>query len=209
MAAVSVVLPWSMWPMVPTLTWGLVRSNFFLAIVVLRPSARPCSRSGGVDRCLRSDLGLLDQLVGDAAWAPPRSARTPSSRSPGPASCCAGPWRTRTSRRAARGRSTTCVPFAVVHALDVSPPGVQVAHDVAHELLGHDDLDPHDGFEDGRVGALDGVLHGHRAGDLEGHLRGVHLVERAVVEGRLDVDHGEAGVRRRCRAPRRCRRRST
>ena len=33
MAAVSDVLPWSMCPMVPTLTWGLVRSNFFLAIV--------------------------------------------------------------------------------------------------------------------------------------------------------------------------------
>ncbi len=32
-AAVSVVLPWSMWPIVPTLTCGLLRSNFFLAIV--------------------------------------------------------------------------------------------------------------------------------------------------------------------------------
>src|SRR4051812_29697178 len=32
MAAVSVVLPWSMWPMVPTLRWGLVRSNFSLAM---------------------------------------------------------------------------------------------------------------------------------------------------------------------------------
>src|SRR5579883_2700531 len=31
-AAVSVVLPWSMWPIVPTLMWGLVRSNFCLAI---------------------------------------------------------------------------------------------------------------------------------------------------------------------------------
>ena len=31
MAAVSDVLPWSMWPMVPMLTCGLVRSNFFLA----------------------------------------------------------------------------------------------------------------------------------------------------------------------------------
>src|SRR5512145_542449 len=31
-AAVSVVLPWSMWPIVPTLTCGLVRSNFCLAI---------------------------------------------------------------------------------------------------------------------------------------------------------------------------------
>src|SRR3989304_7741486 len=31
-AAVRVVLPWSMWPMVPTLMWGFVRSNRFLAI---------------------------------------------------------------------------------------------------------------------------------------------------------------------------------
>src|SRR5438874_11122110 len=31
-AAVSVVLPWSMWPIVPTLTCGFVRSNFCLAI---------------------------------------------------------------------------------------------------------------------------------------------------------------------------------
>ena len=32
MAAVRVVLPWSMWPIVPMLRWGFVRSNFCLAI---------------------------------------------------------------------------------------------------------------------------------------------------------------------------------
>src|SRR5205807_10608027 len=32
MAAVRVVLPWSMCPIVPTFTCGFVRSNFFLAI---------------------------------------------------------------------------------------------------------------------------------------------------------------------------------
>src|SRR5918911_3900639 len=31
-AAVSVVLPWSTWPIVPTLTCGLVRSNFCFAM---------------------------------------------------------------------------------------------------------------------------------------------------------------------------------
>src|SRR5665213_2189591 len=31
-AAVSVVLPWSMCPIVPMLTWGLLRSNFCFAI---------------------------------------------------------------------------------------------------------------------------------------------------------------------------------
>src|SRR5439155_14172170 len=34
---------------------------------------------------------------------------------------------------------------------------------------------------------------GHAAGDLEGHLRRVDLVERAVDEGGLDVDHRVAG----------------
>ena len=40
MAAVSVVLPWSIWPIVPTLTCGFERSNFFLAMLSL-----PCSRA--------------------------------------------------------------------------------------------------------------------------------------------------------------------
>src|SRR2546421_3386171 len=35
MAAVRVVLPWSMCPIVPMFTWGLFRSNFFLDMVVL------------------------------------------------------------------------------------------------------------------------------------------------------------------------------
>src|SRR3954454_22508412 len=35
MAAVSVVLPWSMWPIVPMLQCGLVRSNFALPTVGL------------------------------------------------------------------------------------------------------------------------------------------------------------------------------
>src|SRR6188508_1567278 len=49
-AAVRLVLPWSMWPIVPMLTCGLVRSNFFLAIV-----AAPL------------DPGLLDEFRGQVA----------------------------------------------------------------------------------------------------------------------------------------------
>ena len=38
-AAVRLVLPWSIWPIVPMFTCGLVRSNFFLAIeTCLTPS---------------------------------------------------------------------------------------------------------------------------------------------------------------------------
>src|SRR5215210_9328712 len=58
-AAVRLVLPWSMWPIVPMLTCGLLRSNFFLDIsLLLAPVPRP-----GRDR---SDLRLLDELRGDA-----------------------------------------------------------------------------------------------------------------------------------------------
>ena len=32
-AAISVVLPWSTWPIVPTFTCGFVRSNFALPMV--------------------------------------------------------------------------------------------------------------------------------------------------------------------------------
>src|SRR5215213_809130 len=41
-AAVKVVLPWSTWPMVPTFTCGLVRSNFAFAICPL-PGLVECS----------------------------------------------------------------------------------------------------------------------------------------------------------------------
>src|SRR5579859_2661840 len=40
MAAVSVVLPWSTCPIVPTLICGLVRSNFCLAMALFRASSR-------------------------------------------------------------------------------------------------------------------------------------------------------------------------
>src|SRR5512143_2399657 len=57
-AAVRLVLPWSMWPIVPMFTCGLVRSNFFLAIVglLLAPA----------DRWL-ADARLGDELLGEIA----------------------------------------------------------------------------------------------------------------------------------------------
>src|SRR6185295_5011758 len=50
-AAVRLVLPWSMWPIVPMFTCGFVRSNFFLAIL----------------RTPLADLGLGDELLGQVA----------------------------------------------------------------------------------------------------------------------------------------------
>ncbi len=48
-AAVNVVLPWSMWPIVPMFTWGLVRSNFCFDIsgspLFLRVRYSPMTRA--------------------------------------------------------------------------------------------------------------------------------------------------------------------
>src|SRR5690242_18677208 len=60
-AAVRLVLPWSMWPIVPMFTCGLVRSNFFLAIVSSFSLAPRYP-----DRC-SADLGLGDELLGQIA----------------------------------------------------------------------------------------------------------------------------------------------
>src|SRR5829696_7595421 len=193
-AAVSVVLPWSMCPMVPMLTCGLVRSNLALATGFLSPWVAQvvrCSGGGAVR------VGLLARRLGDdllghvlrdlgvavedhrvagptlgAAAQVTHVAEHLRERDQGPDDAGAG---------------------ALLHRLDRSAPGVQVADDVAHVLLGRDDLDGHERLEQGRAGLAGGLLEDHRAGDLEGHLRGVDLVVLAVEQGGLDADHRVAG----------------
>ena len=65
-------------------------------------------------------------------------------------------------------------------ALDPAAAAGEVADHVAEELLGRDDLDRHDRLEQDRLGPPGGLLERHRAGDLEGHLRGVDVVVLAV-----------------------------
>src|SRR3954470_8680781 len=62
-AAVSVVLPWSMCPMVPMLTCGLVRSN--LALATGAPSRMVATRDAGR---FRVDLVLLTGRVPGQLW---------------------------------------------------------------------------------------------------------------------------------------------
>src|SRR4029079_13183325 len=124
-AAVRLVLPWSMWPIVPILTWGLVRSNFFLAMW-----AAPG---------FLLDLGLLDEFRGQVA----RHLGVVTEFHRGRGS---------TLRHAAQGgdvpeplgerneRPDDLCRTARFHALDLSPAAIEVADDVAHELLGHEDL---------------------------------------------------------------------
>src|ERR1700730_518234 len=79
------------------------------------------------------------------------------------------------------------------HPEDLTAPRREVAEDLAHELLGHDDLDLHDRLEQRRLALLHAVLGRHRAGDGERHLVGVDLVVRTVHQGGLDVDDRIAG----------------
>src|SRR5690606_30946961 len=59
----------------------------------------------------------------------------------------------------------------LLHAADATTAAVEVADDVAHVLLGRDDLDRHDGLEEDGLRPACGLLERHRAGDLERHLR--------------------------------------
>src|SRR5581483_9842148 len=81
MAAVKVVLPWSMCPMVPMLTCGLLRSNFSFAILLL-PDSLPDSLFRNLALYAGDDLFgnvlrhflVLPEMHGEAAAS--LSART-------------------------------------------------------------------------------------------------------------------------------------
>jgi hypothetical protein len=57
MAAVSVVLPWSIWPMVPMLTWGFVLTYFAFAICLPPISFNP--HPGSARMAVRATLKIL------------------------------------------------------------------------------------------------------------------------------------------------------
>src|SRR3954465_8111232 len=74
-AAVRVVLPWSMWPMVPTFTCGLLRSNFSLAMSAIL-ALRSCDGADVQDRTgdlvLTKDALCQLSYIGDLdPWAQP------------------------------------------------------------------------------------------------------------------------------------------
>src|SRR4028118_1752126 len=177
MAAVSVVLPWSTWPMVPTFRCGLFLSNFPLDIWVLLS----CSSSAG------RGLALLGDLLGDALR---HLFVVIELHGEGGAPLGLGAHGGRVTEHLGERhhRPDDLAAAAGVHALDLAPARTQVAHDVAHELLWHDDFDVHHRLEQDRVGPLEGLLRGHGARDLERHLGGVDVVVGPVDELDLDVD---------------------
>ncbi len=62
-AAVSDVLPWSTWPIVPTLQCGFVRANFSLAIGSLRLTSLNSGQRGGGGRCAHPESELALHLI--------------------------------------------------------------------------------------------------------------------------------------------------
>src|SRR4028118_1609075 len=182
MAAVSVVLPWSTCPIVPTFRCGLFLSNFPLDIWVLLS----CSLSTG------RGLALLGDLLGDALRHLVVMVKLHGECG---AALRLGAHGGRVAEHLGERhhRPDDLTAAAGVHALDLPPAGAQVAHDIAHELLGHDDFDVHYRLEQDRVGPLERLLRGHGARDLERHLRSVDVVVGPVDELDLDVHHGEPG----------------
>src|SRR6478752_4666369 len=68
-----------------------------------------------------------------------------------------------------RGDDASAV--ALVHRLDLTAAGGEVADHVAHEVLGRGDLDGHERLHEDRVRTTRRVLERHRTGDLERELR--------------------------------------
>src|SRR5262245_27415182 len=183
-AAVSVVLPWSMCPIVPMLTCGLVRSNFFLPIsplLLLRSCGLVAPNPGhdllgDVGRHLVVGLQLHRRVRRAPLGARPQVGRIPEQL---------GEWDQQADR---------LLTAAVVDALDPPAARGRVAHDLAHELLGRDDLELHHRLEQDGIGAARGILQRDRAGDLERHLGRVDLVVGPVAEARAYVDQRLPGA---------------
>src|SRR5215211_7527787 len=168
-AAVKVVLPWSTWPIVPTFRCGFVRSNLPLDIAFL-----PFCYLG---RYALRHLGIMIELHGERRAALGFGAH----------------GRRVTEHLGERHHRADDLPAATgVHTLYVAAPRREVAHHVAHELLGHDDLDGHNGLQEDRVSPLQGLFDGHRTSDLERHLGGVDFVVRTVHQLDPDIDDGVA-----------------
>src|ERR671910_1429915 len=132
-AAVSVVFPWSMWPIVPMFRCGFVRSNFCFDMGLPRaPLLRWLLASDAGDDLLGDGLGHL--LVRVELHGVRRSALGARAEVGSVAEHL---------RQRHLGTDDVRVP-ALLHPLDPSSPRRQVAEHVAHVILGRDDLDCHD-----------------------------------------------------------------
>src|SRR5438270_9221621 len=132
-AAVSVVFPWSMCPMVPTLRCGFVRSNFCLAIPFLPLLGGPRALLGDLARNRRRHFVVPVELHGEICAAL-RHRPQVGGITEHLAQWDAGLDDLRVADRR--------------HVLDAAATGAEVAHHVAHVVLGRRHLDGHHRLEE-------------------------------------------------------------
>src|SRR5579883_1354182 len=168
-----------MWPIVPMFTCGFERSNFSFAI----------RKQNLLFRNLALDLAhdLFGDTAGNFFVLPKVHGEAAAALRPGTEL-----GRVAEHFRKRNHRLDDLRGAAKLHTFDTSAPRVQVADHVSHVLLGDNNFDGHNGLEQHRLGALDGLFDCQRAGDLEGHFRRVDVVVAAVVQSHPDIRHGEA-----------------
>src|SRR5437899_4331084 len=135
-AAVGVVLPWSMCPIVPTLTCGFLRSNFAFAMAVCPPSRSWLTQL----RSLREARPALAERLGADALRHRLVVR--ELHREGRASLRARPQIRGIPEHLGerRVRRDDLRVAARLLPRDATPPPVDVADHVAHELLGRHHL---------------------------------------------------------------------
>src|SRR3984957_5714307 len=181
MAAVRVVLPWSMCPMVPMLTCGLVRWNFAFATGISSLRSGPLRWVWSVSGvpiaccCVPRELALLAARLGDDLLGDARrhlGIRVELHAVVRPSLCLGTQVADVTEHLRERNESLNHPgPGSFLHGLHLAAPAVEVADHFAHVVLWGRDLDVHHRLEQHRVSQPRGLLEGHRAGDLEGELR--------------------------------------
>src|SRR3984957_19467941 len=185
-AAVNDVLPWSTWPIVPMLQWGLLRANFSLAIaglllVALHSQEAGCRSLEFLDDLggdTRRDLFVVVELHGEVG---------PALR--------AGPQLVDIAEHVGQRHHRIDDHRIGPHVLPLhlAATGQKITHHEAGVLLGGNDLDLHDRLEQNRTALLQALAERRAGGDFEGERRGVDVVIGTVDQCCLDIDNGEAG----------------
>src|SRR5919108_138618 len=174
--------------MVPTLTWGFVRSNFSFAMSRFSSRARLKPRR---DTNLFLPLRPANDFIGLAAWhflVARKVHRIFGSDLGG---------RTHGSGVAEHLRQRhDCLdhlrPGAMLHPFDPSAARAQITHDRPREIFWCYHFHRHHRLQQHRTGLASRLLERHRTGDLKRHFVRVHFVVTAIVEFDFHIHHGIA-----------------
>src|ERR1700693_585847 len=160
-AAVSVVFPWSMCPIVPTFTCGLLRSNFSFAMsasapqrVLVRtpltgsllPQRLPCGLGDDLFSHLRRRFLVVRKMHSETSAALRAAAEVSGIPEHG-------------GQRHLRGDDLAS--GARFAALNLTAARVQVANHIAHVFLGYHHFDAHHRLEQRGLRAMTGFLEAH------------------------------------------------